>query len=150
MMRLSTKGRYGLIAMLDLSLNYGEQPVALKSIAERQGISEPYLEQLIANLRKSGLVKSIRGAQGGYVLAQPPDKITVGDVMRVLEGSLAPVECVMEGSSVKCNKEDHCVTRIIWEKIRDSIDQVVDSITLADMVNEYNRINGENSYMYYI
>ncbi|AEE96547.1 MAG: Rrf2 family transcriptional regulator, cysteine metabolism repressor [Clostridiales bacterium] len=149
-MKLSTKGRYGLTAMLDLALNYGEEPVALKNVAERQGISEPYLEQLIAGLRKAGLVKSVRGAQGGYILAYPPDKITVGDVMRVLEGPLAPVDCVIENEPVSCEKADHCVTRIIWEKIRDSINQVVDSITLQDMVDEYNRINGQKGYMYYI
>lgn len=149
-MKLSTKGRYGLTAMIDLALNYGDEPVALKSIAERQGISEPYLEQLIAGLRKAGLVKSIRGAQGGYMLSYPPDKITVGDVMRVLEGPLAPVDCVIENEPIECAKADHCVTRIIWEKIRDSINQVVDSITLQDMVDEYNRINGERGYMYYI
>ncbi|MGI6114328.1 MAG: RrF2 family transcriptional regulator [Mahellales bacterium] len=149
-MRLSTKGRYGVKAMFDLAINYGKGPIALKNIAERQQISEPYLEQLIASLRRAGLVKSIRGAQGGYMLANPPDNITVGEVIRTLEGPLAPTECVIEDETTECSRAEYCVTRLIWEKIRDSINDVIDTITLQDMVNDYNKINKKNGYMYYI
>ena len=134
-MKLSTKGRYGLKAMYDLALNYGDEPVPLKSIAERQGISENYLEQLMANLRKAGLVRSIRGAYGGYLLSREPSKITVGDVLRALEGPIGLVDCVLEQDAVKCLKYENCITRTVWEKISDSIVKTIDSITLQDMCN---------------
>ncbi len=150
-MRLSTKGRYGVKAMFDLALHHGEGPVSLKNVAERQGISEHYLEQLISGLRKAGLVKSVRGAQGGYTLAKEPTKITVGDIIRVLEGPIAPVECVSEEDPELCQKADCCVTRGIWEKVRDSIAGVLDSITLEDMVKDAERLQrDDNFYMYYI
>jgi len=149
-MRLSTKGRYGVQAMLDIALYAGEQHIALKTIAERQEISEHYLEQLIAVLRKAGLVRSIRGAQGGYSLARSAEQITVGDILRALEGSLAPVECVNELEPKPCVETESCVTRIVWQKIRDSINTVVDSITLQDMVDEYKKLSGQKNYMYFI
>lgn len=135
-MRLSTKGRYGLKAMYDLALYYGNEPISLKSIAERQDISEYYLEQLMAILRKAGLVQSIRGAYGGYLLARKPSEITVGDVLRALEGPIGLVDCVLEQDAVKCLKYENCITRVVWEKIRDSIIKTIDSITLLDMCNE--------------
>ena len=136
-MRLSTKGRYGLKAMFDLALHYGEGPISLTSISERQDISLSYLEQLIATLRKAGYVKSVRGAQGGYELNILPSEITVGDVLLVLEGQLAPVSCVKNDNSAHCNKSGECVTRSVWEKIHISISNVVDSISLQDMVNDH-------------
>jgi len=148
-MKLSTKGRYGVMAMFDLALHGGQVPLSLKTIAERQDISEPYLEQLISTLRKAGLVKSVRGAQGGYMLALSPDQITVGSIIRSLEGSMAPTECVAEDDPACCDKADSCVTRIIWEKIRKSIDDVIDSITLQDMIDDYEKISGQDN-MYYI
>ncbi|MDK2918540.1 MAG: Rrf2 family transcriptional regulator, cysteine metabolism repressor [Candidatus Petromonas sp.] len=149
-MKLSTKGRYGLKAMFDLALNYGEGPIALNNIADRQNISVHYLEQLIATLRKAGLVKSVRGAQGGYMLADRPENITVGDVLRTLEGPIAPAECVIEEEDNECSKASYCVTRTIWEKIRDSVDNVINSITLQDMVDDYTRLHNSDSFMYYI
>lgn len=149
-MRLSTKGRYGVKAMFDLAVNQSDTPLSLKSIAERQGLSEPYLEQLISALRKAGLVKSVRGAQGGYLLAHPPDKITVGSIIRTLEGSIAPVDCVADGEElIPCEKAENCVTRGVWEKIRQSVDSVIDSITLQDMVDDYEKLNNQDT-MYYI
>lgn len=143
-MILSTKGRYGVKAALDLALHYGEGPVPLKNIAKRQNVSEPYLEQLIAVLKKDRLVKSVRGAQGGYMLTREPSKISVGDILRSLEGPMAPSECVLEGQDSECVKADYCVTRIIWEKIKESIDSVIDSITLQDMADEYKEMtNGK-------
>jgi len=149
-MKLSTKGRYGVKSMLDLALNNGDDPVALKSIAERQGISENYLEQLFATLRRAGFVKSIRGAQGGYILAHEPKDITIGAILRALEGSLAPVECVVEKDPMECSKSDKCVTKMVWEKIRDKVNETVDSITLADLIDEFKKTNMEDVYIYYI
>jgi len=137
--------------MFDLAQHLGEGPIALKSIAERQEISEHYLEQLISGLRKAGLVKSVRGAQGGYLLGRDPDKITVGEIIVVLEGPIAPVDCVLENDPDCCAKAEHCITRTIWEKVRNSVNEVLDSITLADMLEDAAKMEVERSlYMYYI
>lgn len=138
-MKLTTKSRYGLRAMIDIATNFKEDPIPLKEVAKRQNISEHYLEQLISSLRKSGLVNSVRGAQGGYTLAKNPSKITVGDILRALEGPIGLVDCVLEEDSRECIREDTCVTRIVWEKIRDSIVNTVDSITLQDLCNLPNK-----------
>lgn len=135
-MRFSTRGRYGVQIMVDLAQNADEGPISLKSVAERQNLSEHYLEQLVPELRKAGLVKSIRGAQGGYVLAKKPENILIGDVIRVLEGPIAPVECTHQSGEDCCGKTDFCVTREVWVKVRDSINDVVDSITLADLLQD--------------
>lgn len=151
MLKLSTKGRYGVKAMYDLAQHVGEGPTSLKSIAERQGISEHYLEQLMSGLRKAGLVKSIRGAQGGYLLGREPDKIRIGDIIRVLEGPIAPADCVSEETPEICGRAEFCVTRPIWEKVRDSIADVLDSITLQTMLEDAKKIELERSlYMYHI
>ncbi|MCR1897943.1 Rrf2 family transcriptional regulator [Irregularibacter muris] len=149
-MKLSTKGRYGVTAMFDLAVRYGQGPISIKEISDRQLISEPYLEQLFATLRKAGLVNSVRGAQGGYYLAHEPKKITVGNVIRVLEGPIAPTECVLEKDPRACTKSDLCVTRGIWEDIRNSINNVIDNITLADLVEDYKNKLDKDAYMYYI
>lgn len=138
-MILSTKGRYGLKMMYEFALNYGKGPMSLKDVAQKQQLSETYLEQLIAHLKRAGLVTSVRGAQGGYELIRKPEEITVGEIIRVLEGPLAPSECVMDDEP-ECTKAEYCVTRLIWEKIRDSINNVIDSITLNDMVNDYYKL----------
>lgn len=135
-MKLSTKGRYGLKAMFELACHYGQGPVRLKIIAEKQNISESYLEQLLSILRKSGLVKSIRGSQGGYYLAHSPEVVTVGMVIKALEGDLAPSQCSSEGIENVCNNENRCVTKNIMVKIRNSIHSVIDNISLQDMLNE--------------
>jgi len=135
-LRLSTRAHYGLKAMFDLAQNYGTGPIPLKIVAERQNLSEHYLEQLIAMLRKSGLVKGVRGSQGGYVLAREPSEIRVGDVIRALEGPIAPVYCVSEKDPGSCDEADYCITRTVWARVRDGIARVMDSITLADMCRE--------------
>ena len=138
-MKLSTKGRYGVVAMYDLAMHTGKGPISLKSVAERQKISEHYLEQLMGQLRKAGLVKSTRGAQGGYVLTKQPDDITVGDIIRVMEGPIAPVDCLLNNdpqSESYCQKREKCVTRNVWQKVGESIASVLDSITLLDLCNE--------------
>lgn len=144
LMKLSTKGRYGLRAVLDLAVHSQEEAVALSQVAERQNISISYLEQLIAKLKKAGIVSSIRGAQGGYVLAKSTDDISVGDILRALEGNLNPVDCaeIMEGKS-SCTGSDHCVTKYVWKKISDSINETVDNIKLSELVEESNRIQKE-------
>ena len=129
-MMISTKGRYGLRLMLDLATEGGESPVPVKEIAKRQNISEKYLEQIISPLSKAGLVKSIRGAQGGYILTRPAAEITAGDILRAAEGTIAPVECCDSG----CDRSDGCITFGLYKKIQDAVDSVVDSVTLADML----------------
>ena len=140
-MRLSTRGHYGLKAMFDLAHNYGSGPISLKTVAERQNLSDHYLEQLIAMLRKAGLVKSMRGAKGGYFLAREPSEIRVGDVIRALEGPIAPVHCVSETDPGNCNEADYCITRTVWARVRDGIAKVLDSITLADLCREAEETN---------
>ena len=136
-MKLSTKGRYGLQVMVDLGVHAKEKHISLKSIAERLSLSENYLEQLIALLKKSQLVGSVRGAQGGYFLKKDPTEISIGDILRSLEGSLAPTECSCEGHHHKCDKDGKCITQSVWEKMRDGINQVVDSITLQELIDDY-------------
>ena len=142
--KISTKGRYGVAAMYDLAMNYGQGPISLKSIAQRQKISENYLEQLMSTLRKAGYVKSIRGAQGGYTLSKTPAQISVGDIIRVMEGPIALVDCLLAHSNDLdcCERADICVTRDVWAKVCDSISAVVDSISLADLCRE-EKIRGE-------
>lgn len=138
-MKLSTKGRYGVAAMYDLAMHYGEGPISLKSVAARQGISEHYLEQLMGTLRKAGFVKSVRGAQGGYTLTKAPEIISVGDIIEVMEGPIAPVDCLLSDSTSNndyCNRAGVCVTRGVWAKVRDSINNVLNSITLADLCRD--------------
>lgn len=140
-MKLSTKGRYGLRAMLDLALNseHGET-VSIQSIAERQNISESYLEQLVRKLRAADLVKSVRGAGGGYQLARPSSEISVGDVLRALEGSIEAVSCVSTDDRISCDQADLCVTRLVWERVNTAIENAVDSITLFQLVEESRRM----------
>ncbi len=140
-MKLSTKGRYGLRAVLDLAVHADEEAMALSQIAERQGISMNYLEQLIAKLKKAGIVNGIRGAQGGYMLAIPADKLSVGDILRALEGDLNPVDCSeVKPSDSVCSNSDSCVTKYVWKRISDSINEAVDTIMLSELVEESKRI----------
>ncbi len=135
-MKLSTKGRYGLRAMIDLAQYSGDAPVSITSISARQDISERYLEQLVALLKKAGLVRSIRGAGGGYVLAKDMKEISVGDVLRALEGSLEPVECAGLDPAGGCKSADSCVSKYVWKRINESISRTVDEIMLDQLVEE--------------
>lgn len=132
-MKISTKGRYALRLMLDLAIYNTGEPISIKDIAKRQQISEKYLEQIISVLNKAGYVRSIRGAQGGYLLKKEPKEYTVGMILRLTEGDLAPVSCVGE-ESAGCDRRDSCVTVRIWERINDAVNNVVDNITLEDLV----------------
>lgn len=138
-MKLSTKGRYGLRALVDLAMQNGTEVVSISSIAQRQGISERYLEQLMAKLKKSGIITSIRGAQGGYVLARSADEITIGDVLRSLEGDLYPVDCPEILEEGKCSGSGQCAAKMVWKKINDVINQTVNSIKLSDLLEEQRR-----------
>ncbi|GAA0769156.1 Rrf2 family transcriptional regulator [Clostridium subterminale] len=123
--------------MVDLAINFGKSPISIKSISNRQNISEYYLEQLFSVLRKSELIKSIRGANGGYILAKDPKEITVYQILDVLEGPIEISTCL---DSDGCNNIDCCATRIVWKKIKDSIDSVTMAITLQDIVDDYSNI----------
>ena len=147
-MRLSTKGRYGARAMLDLALNFGKEPVLLRDIATRQEVSEKYLEHSMSSLRNAGLVRSIRGARGGYILAKPPSEIRLSEIMEVLEGSMAPVECVDDPEV--CHRADLCVTRDIWEKMKGAIDNILESTTLEDLAERYKDKESSNAIIYNI
>mgnify|MGYP002519730253 FL=1 len=131
-MKISTKGRYALRLMLDLAMNGENNVVRIKDIAERQQISDKYLEQIISILNKAGYVRSTRGPQGGYSLRKAPEEYTVGDILRLTEGSLAPVACVEDEGS--CERETECVTVEVWKRLNQAISDVVDHITLADLV----------------
>lgn len=144
-MKLSTKGRYGLRAVLDLAENGRDDAVSLSSVAERQEISISYLEQLIAKLKKAGIVNSIRGAQGGYFLAKSPDLISVGDILRALEGDLNPVDCpAVASTSAPCSGADLCVTKYVWMRISDSINSTVDTMMLSELLQESEKIKSEH------
>ena len=141
-MKISTKGRYALRLMTDLAANNTGLPVSLKDVAKRQGISDKYLEQIISVLNKAGYVSSVRGAQGGYQLRRDAKEYTVGMILRLTEGSLAPVACVEE-DGINCDKADACVTSIVYRKINEAINGVVDHITLQDLVDWQNEKNGQ-------
>ncbi|MCL6573064.1 MAG: Rrf2 family transcriptional regulator [Bacillus sp. (in: Bacteria)] len=139
-MKISTKGRYGLTIMIELAKNYGEGPTSLKTIAQANNLSEHYLEQLIAPLRNAGLVKSIRGAYGGYILPNIPEKITAGDIIRVLEGPITLIEGI---------EDEEPAQRELWIRIRDAIKDVLDNTTLKDLATHSNE-SETDSYMFYI
>lgn len=136
-MKISTKGRYAVRVMLDLALHNTGECIKVKDIAARQDISEKYLEQIIAVLNKAGYVKSVRGAQGGYRISKDPREYTVGMILRLTEGSLAPVACLDENAD-QCNRVDTCETLQIWKKLYAAINDVVDNITVADLVKSHN------------
>lgn len=132
-MRISTKGRYAVRVMLDLAAHNTGEYVKVKQIAQRQDLSEKYLEQIIAILNKAGFVKSVRGAQGGYKLAKEPGAYTVGMILRLTEGSLAPVAC-LEGGTNECERCDTCDTLGVWKDLEQAINQVVDNVTIGDLL----------------
>ena len=141
-MKISTKGRYALRLMIDLATNDTGNPIRIRDIAERQGISDKYLEQIISILNKAGYVKSVRGPQGGYTLKKKPEDYMVGMILRLTEGSLAPVACVEEAEA-DCERQSGCVTYLLWKKICNAINDVVDTVTLKDLV-EWQQSSNEN------
>ena len=147
-MRLSTRARYGTRALLDLALHQGDRPVLLKDIAQRQQISLQYLEHLITPLIAGGIVRSTRGPKGGMSLAKPPQEIRLAEVIQLLEGSAAPVECV--DNPAVCPRSEFCVTRDIWGELKKAIDGVLDSTTLRDLVERQKRKERSEETMYHI
>jgi Rrf2 family cysteine metabolism transcriptional repressor len=146
-MKLSTRGQYGARALLDIAVHYDGNPVLLKDIAKRQAISAQYLEHLISPLIKAGIVRSIRGARGGVTLAKLPEEIKLSQVIQILEGSTAPVECV--DNPKVCPRSDFCVTRDVWEEMKRAMIQVLESTTLQDLV-ERQREKERPAVMYHI
>lgn len=137
-MRLSSRGEYGVRAMIHLALNYNEGFIPLSRIAAVEDISQQYLEQIFANLRRGGLICSNRGVKGGYALASHPQAIYVGDIIRALDGPITPVNCVSDTQTeddCRCGRTDDCLARSLWMKLRDHINQLLDGITLQDMLN---------------
>ncbi|RPI49906.1 MAG: Rrf2 family transcriptional regulator [Chloroflexi bacterium] len=132
-MRVSAKELYGLRAMGEFARHYGQGPLSLADVARSQGISQPYLEQIAADLRRAGLLCSKRGAQGGYTLARSPSTMTAGDVIRALEGNILPVQCMADEMCVPCSHEEGCTARGMWEVVRDRLVETLDSMTLADL-----------------
>lgn len=149
-MKFSTKGRYGLRAMVDLAVHARGEHVALCSIAQRQGISTNYLEQVFSVLRKSGLVKSVKGAQGGYTLSDALENIKVGRILRALEGPLSVIDENAENSGKRTSIQQ-CIQKCVWDKMNKSLNELADSLTLEDLVDNYYKMNGiEEDVMYYI
>ncbi|PKM51163.1 MAG: Rrf2 family transcriptional regulator [Firmicutes bacterium HGW-Firmicutes-7] len=148
-MKISTKGRYGLRAMIDLALYSNGTHVSLFSIAQRQGISGIYLEQVFATLRKAGLVKSVKGAQGGYLLCESPKDIKIGQILRSLEGDLSVID---ENESQKAEDSliSACVKENVWDKINENINLLVDKVTLEDLIIEQKKLNEGSIPMFYI
>ena len=142
-MKISTKGRYALRLMLDLALNNTGEYIPLKTVSERQEISVKYLEQIITILVKAGFVKGLRGSKGGYKLAKNPEDYTVGMILRLTEGSLAPVAC-LEDDINTCDRCDDCITLELWKQLYNAINNVVDNVTLADLIDKYNKKIGND------
>lgn len=140
-MKISTKGRYALRLMIDLAVNNDGNPVSIRDIAARQDISDKYLEQIISSLNKAGYVRSSRGPQGGYKLTRTPGEYTVGMILRLTEGSLAPVACLEDEVNL-CDRQDSCATLRLWKMLDDAIKGVVDHVTLADLVTWQNETAG--------
>jgi len=147
-MKLSTRGQYGTRALLDLALHWGEGPVQLKDIAQRQNISVHYLEHLITPLIGAGMVRSTRGARGGVCLVRPPQEIRLSEVIQLLEGSIAPTECINNPET--CPRSDLCVPRDIWSELKKAMDGVLESTTLQDLVERQRRKEQSEEAMYYI
>jgi Rrf2 family transcriptional regulator, cysteine metabolism repressor len=147
-MKVSTKGRYGLRAMVDLAIHSSDGQVALNAIAQRQEISANYLEQVFSTLRKAGLVKSIKGAQGGYLMAMRPSQMTVGMILRALEGNLAVVD---RTENTGTNRSiQNCIQMMVWDVMTETVNNMVDQVTLEDLVNEYKTLAGKDTSVYYI
>lgn len=149
-MKISTKGRYGLEALLDMAVYSDGSHTNIKSIAERQGIPEKYLEQIFTLLKRSGIIKSVRGAQGGYLLAETPDKISIRQILNALEGPLSPVSCVVDGQESDCKRFDSCVTRAFWRRMMEELNRVTEATSLADLMDCHQTDNQGKNPEYYI
>jgi len=140
--RLSTKGRYALRALIDLALHADAGPVLRSDIARRQEISADYIEQLFVALRKAGFIESVKGPGGGYILAKNAEQIKVGDIIRTVEGPIALVHCVAPQPEAACHRVDSCVTRLLWKRLSDKVAEVLDSVTLKDLCDQARELEG--------
>lgn len=135
-MKLSTRGKYGVRAVFEIALHYGKGPITIKEIADRQGISFSYLEQILHRLGKAGVIESVRGPAGGYLLARKPSDLTIGDIVRALEGPIALSHCLEPGESGDCNQAEDCVARMVWVKVGAKIEEALDSISFNDLLHQ--------------
>ena len=142
-MKISTKGRYALRMLLDLAVHQDEGYISLKEVAQRQNISKKYLEQIVPMLNRSGILRTNRGNKGGYMLGKPPAQLTVGDILRATEGSLAPVAC-LEYEINDCPRAEECATLYIWEGLYKAVQEYLDSITLQDILNHNSGLDGND------
>lgn len=138
-MKLSTKGKYGVRAVFEVARHYGKGPITIKEISDRQGISISYLEQILHKLGKAGLIESVRGPAGGYLLARKPAELTIGDIVRVLEGPIALSHCLEPGESGECNQADDCVAKMVWAKVGAKIEEALDSISFHDLLQQHQK-----------
>ncbi|BCJ87062.1 RrF2 family transcriptional regulator [Effusibacillus dendaii] len=139
-MKLSARGHYGLIAMAYLAQRENEGPIPIKTIATAEQVPEQFLEQILFSMRKAGLVSSVRGPRGGYTLSRSSADITAGEVIRALEGPIAPVECLEADAEECCSKTDNCSTKFVWEKLRDTMVSVLDNITLQEIAQRGDKL----------
>jgi Rrf2 family protein len=146
-MKVSTKGDYGVRALVELAHHYGEGPVQSAEIAARQEVPEPYLDQLLTTLRRAGFIRSVRGPQGGHALIRSPGEVRLSEVMTALEGSLAPIACVDDPDA--CTRTGGCVQREVWMRVRDATVQILESVTIGDLA-EKERQHNHNGGRYYI
>ena len=146
-MKVSTKGDYGVRALVELAHHYGEGPVQSATIASRQEVPEPYLDQLLTTLRRAGFIRSVRGPQGGHALIREPGDVKLSEVMVALEGSLAPISCVDDPES--CTKSGGCVQRGVWEQVRDATQAILENVTIGDLAEKEREFN-RNGGRYYI
>lgn len=138
-MKLSTKGKYGVRAVYEVARHFGKGPITIKEISERQGISISYLEQILHKLGKAGLIESVRGPAGGYLLARKPPELTIGDIVRVLEGPIALSHCLEPGESGDCHQTDDCMARMVWAKVGAKIEEALDSISFEDLLQQHQK-----------
>lgn len=143
-MKLSTRGKYGVRALFEISRNYGRGPLSIKEIAERQRISLSYLEQILHKLSKAGIIESVRGPHGGYELARKPADITIGDVVRALEGPIALTHCLEPGLSGDCYRADDCVARMVWSRVGEKIEEALDGISFDDLLRQSSSKDRDN------
>lgn len=136
-MKLSTKGKYGVRAVFEIARNSGRGPITIKTIAERQGISVSYLEQILNKLGRAGVIESVRGPGGGYLLGRTPAEVTIGDVVRALEGPIALSHCLEPGMSEECYQAEDCVARMVWTRVGEKIEEALDSISFDDLLHQY-------------
>jgi len=146
-MKVSTKGDYGVRALIELAHHYGEGPVQSAEIAAKQEVPEPYLDQLLTNLRRAGFIRSVRGPQGGHALIRDPHQVRLSDVIVALEGSLAPIACVDDPEA--CTRTGGCVQREVWERVRDASMEILESVSIADLAEKETARN-RNGGRYYI